>query len=128
MSGAKDLEWEPLAPHFTLKIPKAFIKNRERAEILDQLEKMAGRVARNVEAMSGLYLRICEAIRETNIPVKDARAVLSKHFNKQKTSELLRISKTSKEEYLRYRTELFRSKAAVPETLSNQRGTGGARW
>jgi len=125
-SGAKVVESESGARPFTLEIPRAFIKkSATREEILDQLEKMAGTVASNVEAIGSLYMRICDVIRESNIPHKDARAVLSKHLNKQRTSEILCVSRAPREVYLRYRTGLFGFNAALKETRSNQPGTSG---
>lgn len=120
-----------LAPDFKLEIPSrwAFIKRDAPAEeVLSQLEAMA-QIARNgSEALVGLYMRICDVIRQTNIPHKDARKVLSKYFCQPRVSEILRVSRAPHDVYTRYRIGFFGFKAALRATRLDQLGTGANRW
>lgn len=88
-------------------------KNQEEAA--RELSTLAETLAKGCEAVHGLYMRMCDLIRLTELPEDQIRKSLSRHFPQPRISEILRVSRAPDEVYRRYRAGFFGFKAALAE-------------
>lgn len=108
---------EPVAPPrelavaFSLEIPSrwALVDNKSmpRNQVIAYIEELASTTAKGVEALQGLYMRMCDTIRESRLTDEDATSALSKHFPEPRVMEILTVCHASEEVYTQYRSSFF---------------------
>ena len=91
------------------------LTHRSRSEALAEIDRCAGILARGVEALSGLYLRICDQIRDHHLTDDEIRQVLSPHFPAPRVSEFIRVANAPPETYRRYKAGLVGFRAVLQE-------------
>ena len=114
-----------LAPEKTLVIPARWSISDTKASrpaVLADVRKMGETLNRGAEAICGLYLRLCDTIRDHNLTRDEVRAALSKALPEPRISELLRVANAPDGVYMRYRVGLvgFQSGPASMPWISNR--------
>jgi len=107
-----------LAPSSQIAIPSRWSVLTARAtreEVLSEIDSLAAILVKGVAALQGLYLRICDTMRNHHVSNEDAREILSRHFPPPRVSELIKVANAPEEVYRRYRAGFFGFKAALAE-------------
>lgn len=89
--------------------------NRSRVEVLQELDKCAQILVKGTEALSGLYLKMCDMIREHGLTDDEIRVALCKHFPPPRISEFLKVARAPDLVYRRYRAGFVGFKAVLAE-------------
>lgn len=84
-----------------------------REQVLEQIDSMAATLNKGATAVRGLYLRICQTIREHNISDEDARATLGRHMPEPRVSEMLRIARSDKDLWARFEAGIIGYRSAL---------------
>lgn len=86
-----------------LSIPSRWtFEKQTHAEAIQEIDTLAQLLVTGAEALSGLYLRICDTIRKHELTPDEIRDVLGKHFPPPRVSEFVRIAQAPPEVYRRY--------------------------
>lgn len=88
---------------------------RTHEDALLDIDRCGRLLAEGVERLSGLYLRICDDIRNHGLTENEIRATLGKHFPPPRVSEFIRVANAAPETYRRYRFGLVGWKATLAE-------------
>lgn len=80
-----------------------------------ELDRIAGLLVVGIGALGGLYLRMCDLVRNGILTESQSREILSRHFPPPRVSEILRVAGAPDEVYNRYRAGFFGFKAALRE-------------
>lgn len=84
-------------------------------EVGKELSNLASIIVRGCDAIHGVYMRICDLIRDTELTDAQIRDALSRHFPSSRISEILRVSRAPEDVYRRYRAGFFGFKAALEQ-------------
>lgn len=105
-----------LADAVTITFPSqwAIVKLRD-ADAQIEIKNMAKTIQRGTAAVVGLYMRMCQTIRQSTLSDAQVRDILSDHFNDQRISEILRVSRAPEQVYQKYTAGFFGFKAALRE-------------
>lgn len=87
----------------------------DHAGALRELDRLAGVLVEGAEALGGLYMRICDTMREHQLTDTEIRSVLERHFPPPRVSEFIRIARAPEEVYRRYRGGFVGFRAALAE-------------
>lgn len=110
-----------LAAPKTLTIPCRWSVNNRQLTSVEAQNEIAGLaeiVKEGTRAIAGVYMRLCDVIRDAQLSDDDVRTALRPHFKDARISEILRVSRAPYEVYSRYSAGFFGFKA----TLSMCRG------
>lgn len=100
----------------TQPIPSRFdLCKRNRTETLKELDRCAAILAHGLEQLSGLYMRMCDLIRDHDLTDAEIRQVLGKHFPPPRVSEFCLVARAEPETYRRYRAGFVGFKATLAE-------------
>lgn len=110
-----------LAPPVTLSFPSRWTIGHKDAKV--ELGALAQTLTRGAEAMAGLYMRMCDLIRDAGLTDSEVREILSAHFPQPRISEILRVSRAPNEVYVRYTAGFFGFKSALKECRGYQVNT-----
>lgn len=86
---------------------------QDRGAAIAEIEDIARYIESGVEALSGMYLRICDIIRAHDLSDNEIRTVLESHFPPPRISEFIRVARAPYSVYVRYRAGFFGFKAAL---------------
>lgn len=107
-----------------LEIPCRWdLRRRNHDEAVQEIDRLAGILKRGAEALSGLYLRICDAIRWHELTDEEIRETLGKHFPASRVSEFLLVARAPDDVYHRYRAGFFGFKAALDQSRAYRVGS-----
>jgi hypothetical protein len=84
-------------------------------QAVSELDRLAGILAHGVDQLHGLYMRMCDLIRDNNLSDDDVRLALCKHFSPPRVSEFLRVAHAPDAVYRRYHGGFVGFKAALRE-------------
>jgi hypothetical protein len=85
---------------------------------LEELESLAPTIVKGVDAISGVFMRLCDTIRKSELPDWKVRQYLGKHFLPPRVSEIMRVTRAPDDVYLKYSAGLFGFKAALKQCRS----------
>lgn len=103
-----------LEPEERISIPGRWAVGNP-ADYRAELKRLAVVFAAGTQALGGLYMRICDTIRKSNLTDSEVRSVLESNLSAARVSELLRVAHAPEEVYIRYTTGFFGFKAALRE-------------
>lgn len=107
---------QDLAPPHNISLPSRWtIGSNTHAENIAELGRLATVLAKAAEAISGVYMRMCDTIRNGGLDDWEVRQALKPHFSEARISELLRVARAPEEVYKRYSGGFFGFKAALRE-------------
>lgn len=110
-----------LSSEIVLRLPSRWAVNRlDRIGTVNELAHLAKTLCTGCEALTGLYMRMCDLIRGSDLTDIEARAILSPHFSQPRISEILRVSRAPEAVYARYTAGFFGFKAALKECRGYQ--------
>lgn len=112
-----------LAPGEIITFPSRWVIRRAGNYELE-LKQLAGIITRGAEAIAGVYMRMCDIVRQGSLTDSEVREILAPYFPQPRISELLRVSRAPEEVYKRYTAGFFGFKAALRECRGYQI-TGG---
>lgn len=99
-----------------LTIPSRWGKGKfSHDEAIEEIDRLAKILVRGADALCGLYLRICDTIRESRLENEEIRSTLSKHFPPPRVSEFIKIANAPEDVYRRYRAGFIGFRAALSE-------------
>lgn len=104
-----------LAPPIELTLPSRWTikKSTSPQEDLREIETLSKIIVEAADAVTGVYMRLCDRIRTSTVPEKEIRTALEKHFPQSRASELMRVARAPEDIYLRYTAGFFGFKAAL---------------
>ena len=104
----------------TISFPGRFVirtgEQRKVAELERELDSMARILVEGCRAISGLYMRMCDVIRDGPFTDDDVRRILGQHFPPSRVSEILRVARAPERVYQKYAAGFFGFKAALRAT------------
>jgi hypothetical protein len=108
----------------TIDIPSRWnFHNSTHAEAVAEVDRLSQILVRGAEALSGLYLRICDTIRDHKFTDDEIRRILGKHFPPPRVSEFVKIANAPPEVYRRYRGGFIGFRSALSECRGYQINT-----
>ena len=122
-----------LAPDIEVRIPSRHWlpdRTQTRREVLVTLCNLGATFKKGSEALGGLYLRICDHIRQYEITPEEARFTLaSVGFDKVRASEVIRVAYAPAKVYNEFSARLIGFKVALSKTrLYYMAGRGKQRY
>jgi len=97
-------------------IPGRFVVSQlTHEQAIEAVDRLALILSKGIEALSGLYLRVCDTIRDNGLTDDEIRHTLSKYFPPPRVSEFIRIANAPLETYRRYRAGFIGFRAALNE-------------
>ena len=91
------------------------LEKRDRESAKREIARCAELLARGVDAVCNLYMRICDQIRDHELTDGEIRGLLSRHFPPPRVSEFIRVANAPRETYMRYRAGLVGFRAVLQE-------------
>jgi hypothetical protein len=105
-----------LGTETTLVVPARWSCGRmTHAQAVAEVDNLARMLVNGIAALSGVYLRICDTIRQSGLTDDEIRDGLGKHFPPQRVSEFIRIARAPDEVYRRYRAGFVGFRATLSE-------------
>lgn len=80
---------------------------------INEIDSLSRVLIEGCEAIAGVYMRLCDTIRESEAEDWVIRRSLSKHFSQPRVSEIMRVSRAPDDVYLKYTAGFFGFKAAL---------------
>lgn len=87
----------------------------DRAKAVSEIDSLATVLVRGCEAVTGVYMRLCDLVRNGPLSDLEVRKILGAHFPRQRVSEIIRVSKAPEHIYNRYTAGFFGFKSALRE-------------
>lgn len=84
-------------------------------EAVSEINSLAQTLVTGAEAISGVYMRMCDVIRKADLPDWKVRQQLGKYFPQPRVSEIMKVARASDEVYLRYSAGFFGFKSALKQ-------------
>jgi len=91
----------------------SIVTSRDAAKC--EIQKCVQCLAIGTEALHGVYMRICDLIRQHSFTDAEVRELLADRFPPPRVSELLRVANAPPETYRRYRCGFVGFRAALAE-------------
>lgn len=105
-----------LAGDQTLVFPSRWVISKQtHEEDVKEIGKLGEIILKGAEAICGVYMRLCDRIRESDLSEDEIRRALEPHLPQPRISEIMRVSRSSKAIYSRYMAGFFGFKAALKE-------------
>ncbi len=103
--GSKDVE---------ITIPGRWDLTRyTHAERIQEIDRLARILTQGTEALYGLYMRLCDHIRDAQLTDDEIRKHLSPHFSAPRISEFIRMANAPKDVYFQYRAGFIGFRATL---------------
>jgi len=108
-----------LAEPVTIKFPSRWTTSKVSNPKFE-LAKLAETLSQGCEAISGLYMRMCDLVRSSGLTDDEVRESLCRQFPDSRISEIIRVSRSPEEIYSRYHAGFFGFRAALKECRGYQ--------
>lgn len=87
--------------------------NSEQAKL--EIAELAEVINQGTQALGGVYMRICDTIRNAGLLDSEVRKALSPHFPPPRISEILKVCRAPEMVYARYHAGFFGFRAALSQ-------------
>jgi hypothetical protein len=86
-----------------------------REEVIGELTKLVHTLSSGAKVLSGLYMRVCDMMRNYNLSDDDIRTVLRPHFSNPRICDFLKIVHSPDEVYRKYRGGFIGFRATIEQ-------------